>query len=157
MIHFNSSFSGWSKETLFPIPLRSAIQVWFFQSFAKLKWIQLMRYIHISSTHPWDSFAKCCKYIPFAHLLHLLLTYLHVAYVAGPSKSCINSNEIIKINLLTVSLSSLYHWGDKLNRCSILMNSDPKTFSQYYFNDTLRIHWEAFNFWDVNFVATKTI
>ena len=82
---------------------------------------------------------KMLQIIPFAHLPHLLLTYL--AYVAGPSKSCINSNEIIKMNLLTVSLSSLYRCGDELNRFSILMNSDPKTFLQYYFSDTLRIHW----------------
>ena len=38
-----------------------------------------MRFIHISSIHFWDSFEKCCKYIPFAHLPKLLPTYLAIS------------------------------------------------------------------------------
>ena len=43
---------------------------------SKLEWIQLIRLIHISSIHSWDSFAKCCKYISFAHSPHLLVRKL---------------------------------------------------------------------------------
>ena len=97
-IHFflgnQRRFDSWFQIIL---ALRSTIQVWFLQSYGKLERIQLMRFIHISSIHLWDSFAKCCKYIPFAHLPHLLPTYLANQLqsrqsfdVAGTSNSCID-------------------------------------------------------------------
>ena len=81
MIQFNSIHFSWcSKETRFPIPNYICIEVnsssMILTQLAKLEQIQLMRFIHISSIHLWDSFAKCCKYIPFAHLPHLLSTFL---------------------------------------------------------------------------------
>ena len=72
-IQLNSFFLGSQFQII--LALRSMFQVWFLQSHGKLERIQLMRFIHISSIHLWDSFAKSCKYIPFAHLPHLLPTY----------------------------------------------------------------------------------
>ena len=81
MIDFNSIyFSGCSKENRFPIPNYITIEVNDSSMILTELWqtgADLTHEIHyISSIHLLDSFAKFCKYIPFANLPHLPPTCL---------------------------------------------------------------------------------
>ena len=69
----NVSFSGCSKETRFPIPNYIRIVANNSSMILSELWQTGADSTQLNS---WDSFVKCCKYIPFAHLPDLLPTYL---------------------------------------------------------------------------------
>ena len=129
-IQLNSYFLGAQKrlDSWFQIMLaiESTIQVWFFQSYGKLERIQL------NSIHSWDWMQNAANVHPFAHLPHLLPTYLanqlqssQLFDVAGFKELHWFSLRWIKIDHSPVSLSSLYHWGDNLKGYLYLVNNDP--------------------------------
>ena len=143
MIHFNSIyFSVCRKENRFPIPNYITIKVNYSSMILTELWqtgADSTHEIHyISSIHLLDSFAKFCKYIPFAHLPHLLPTYsakqlqsTQSVAAAGTSNSCIEFQWHRKY-LFPVLLSSLYRWGDNLNKFSIWQRSKLSYLSKLF-------------------------
>ena len=126
----NSYFLGAQKilDSQFQIilTLMSTIQVWFFQSYYKLERAQL------NSIHSWDSQQNATN-TPLFTLASSPPNLLSKS-VAKHSAiwCCWNIKELhwfsmrwIKINLLPVPLSSLYHWGDNLKDFLCQVNSNP--------------------------------